>query len=83
MLKAMQLTLRNLDIIAPAIGWTRSKLNYRYETNTYYDRDEYVVVEYRGNDQFDFEFVEARVFMERYEFAEPLNNSHFTRVSRR
>ena len=81
-IKAMQLTLQNLDIIAPAIGWTRSELNSYYETSSYYDKDEYVVVHYRDENVLDFESVDGETFAARYAFVTQPSTTELTEVTR-
>lgn len=80
MLKALKLTLKNLDVIAPAIGVSRAQLNSYYETNSYYEKEEYAVVEFGEGRLPNVEFYETLDFMNCFDFVEPENPTVFTEV---
>ena len=80
MLFALLLTQKNIDIIAPAIGWTRTELAEYYETNGYYDKTGYVVLDKDGETLTNFYFVAAAGFNENYMFSTFEHPSEFSEV---
>lgn len=80
MLKALKLTLKNLDVIAPAIGVSRAQLNHYYETNSYAEKEEYAVVEFGPGRLPNCRMIETLDFMNCYDFVTPENPEVFTEI---
>lgn len=80
MLKALKLTLKNLDVIAPAIGVSRAQLNHYYETSSYYNKEEYVVVEFGEGRLPNCQMFETLDFMNCFDFVEPESPDTFTEI---
>lgn len=81
MLKALKLTLKNLDVIAPAIGVSRAQLNHYYESNTFTGKEEYALVEFGPGILPNARFEDARGFEYLYQFTTPENPDQFTEVT--
>lgn len=81
MLKALELTLKNLDVIAPAIGVSRAQLNHYYETNTHTGKAEYALVKFGPGILPNAEFVDVVDFNFMYRFVSPENPEQFTEVT--
>ena len=60
---------------------SRAQLNYYYETNSYYDKEEYAVVEFGEGRLPNVEFLETLDFMNCYDFVTPENPNVFTQVT--
>jgi hypothetical protein len=80
MLFALKLTQKNIDHIAPEINWTRSELAEYYETNEYYDKSGYVVLDKDGDTLTNFYFVAVSGFNEHYMFTTFEHESEFSQV---
>ncbi len=81
MLKAIHLNPQSIDKIYPVIGWPRRDLADYYETNTYYCKDVYIIVDEIDDETIgEHKAVNAVTFNKHYMFVEEETHLSFQEV---
>ena len=80
MLKAIEVNLKNLDIIAETIKRPRRDVNSFYETNTYIGVTQYFVIGLDGETLTETRVVSKDLFQEDYMFVTAEDNTKFIEV---